>query len=61
MMGTLFERFARGPGSTGLGLGLYLARQIAMAHGGTLEVTSKPGDGTRFELALPETPGDHAR
>jgi signal transduction histidine kinase len=56
MMGTLFERFARGPGSTGLGLGLYLARRIAMAHGGTLEVTSRPGDGTRFELALPEAP-----
>ncbi|HZI09274.1 MAG TPA: GAF domain-containing sensor histidine kinase [Myxococcus sp.] len=56
MLSTLFERFARGPGSTGLGLGLYLARRIAMAHGGTLEVTSKPGDGTRFELALPEVP-----
>ncbi|MBE4750533.1 HAMP domain-containing histidine kinase [Corallococcus sp. ZKHCc1 1396] len=53
---TLFERFARGPGSTGLGIGLFLARRIAEAHGGTLEVTSKPGDGTRFELALPEAP-----
>ncbi|RKG92697.1 GAF domain-containing protein [Corallococcus terminator] len=51
---TLFERFARGPGSTGLGIGLFLARRIAEAHGGTLEVTSRPGDGTRFELALPE-------
>jgi two-component system OmpR family sensor kinase len=60
MLDTLFERFARGPGSTGLGLGLYLARQIAIAHGGTLEVTSKPGDGTRFELALPEAPGPAA-
>jgi two-component system OmpR family sensor kinase len=57
MLDTLFERFARGPGSTGLGLGLYLARQIATAHGGTLEVTSKPGEGTRFELSLPEAPG----
>nr|WP_211193696.1 GAF domain-containing sensor histidine kinase [Pyxidicoccus fallax] len=56
VLDTLFERFARGPGSTGLGLGLFLARQIALAHGGTLEVTSKPGDGTRFELALPEAP-----
>ncbi|RKH11025.1 GAF domain-containing protein [Corallococcus sp. CA047B] len=51
---TLFERFARGPGSTGLGIGLFLARRIAEAHGGTLEVSSKPGEGTRFELALPE-------
>ena len=58
MLDTLFERFARGPGSTGLGLGLYLARQIATAHGGTLEVTSKPGDGTCFVIALPEAPGN---
>lgn len=57
LLDTLFERFARGPGSTGLGLGLYLARQIVLAHGGTLEVTSTPGAGTRFEVALPEAPG----
>ncbi|MFP2933788.1 ATP-binding protein [Pyxidicoccus sp. 3LG] len=56
LLPTLFERFARGPGSTGLGLGLYLARRIVDAHGGTLEVTSKPGEGTRFEVALPEAP-----
>ncbi|QSQ22002.1 HAMP domain-containing histidine kinase [Pyxidicoccus parkwayensis] len=56
VMDTLFERFARGPGSTGLGLGLYLSRRIALAHGGTLEVTSTPGAGTRFEVALPEAP-----
>lgn len=56
LLESLFERFTRGPGSSGLGLGLYLARQIALAHGGTLEVSSKPGEGTRFELALPEAP-----
>lgn len=61
LLETLFERFARGPSSTGLGLGLYLARQIAQAHGGTLAVTSKPGDGTRFELALPEAPRGNGR
>jgi two-component system OmpR family sensor kinase len=49
----LFERFTRGKGSGGLGLGLYLARQIAMAHGGTLSVHSEEGKGARFELALP--------
>ncbi|HEX2035306.1 MAG TPA: HAMP domain-containing sensor histidine kinase [Chloroflexota bacterium] len=49
----LFERFALGPGSTGLGLGLYLARRLAEAHGGTLTVDSTLGAGTHFTLALP--------
>ncbi len=49
----LFERFARGPGSSGLGLGLFLARQIALAHGGTLEAHSEPGKGARFVLSVP--------
>ncbi len=53
MLPRLFERFARGPKSSGLGLGLFLARQIALAHGGTLEVHSSPGKGARFELSLP--------
>jgi two-component system OmpR family sensor kinase len=50
---TIFQRFARGPGSTGLGLGLYLARAIAVAHGGTLTVDSTVGTGTIFTLSLP--------
>jgi two-component system, OmpR family, sensor kinase len=49
----LFERFAAGPGSRGLGLGLYLARQIAEAHGGTLRADDAPGAGAHFTLALP--------
>jgi signal transduction histidine kinase len=49
----LFERFTAGPGSTGLGLGLYLASRIAAAHGGTLTVDSAPGHGARFALSLP--------
>jgi signal transduction histidine kinase len=49
----LFERFVRGPKSSGLGLGLFLSRQIALAHGGTLEVQSSPGKGARFDLAIP--------
>ena len=53
LMPTLFERFAMGPGSEGLGLGLYLARGIAEAHGGTLTVESKPGRGAAFHLSLP--------
>jgi two-component system OmpR family sensor kinase len=53
LMPRLFERFAKGPGSKGLGLGLYLVRSIAEAHGGSLTVQSEPGKGTLFVLALP--------
>jgi signal transduction histidine kinase len=47
----LFERFStreRG----GLGLGLYIAKRIATAHGGDLSVASQPGKGARFTLSL---------
>ena len=43
--------FTTKPG--GLGLGLTIARRIAEAHGGALEVESRPGEGTRFLLSLP--------
>lgn len=49
----LFDRFAKGAGSAGLGLGLYLARRIAEVHHGALTVESQPGGGSRFTLALP--------
>jgi two-component system, OmpR family, sensor kinase len=55
LMPRLFERFAKAPGSAGLGLGLHLAQQIALAHGGKVEVTSTPGAGTTFRLSLPTT------
>jgi two-component system, OmpR family, sensor kinase len=53
IMPRLFERFAPGPGSQGLGLGLYLARRIAAAHRGELDVESRPGKGATFRLRLP--------
>jgi signal transduction histidine kinase len=53
MLPRLFTRFASGPNSQGLGLGLYLARSIAEAHGGTLTVESNPEEGTTFQLCLP--------
>jgi signal transduction histidine kinase len=53
MLSRLFLRFSRGEGSNGLGLGLYLARRIAMAHGGDLSVEAHPGKGARFRLDLP--------
>ncbi len=49
----LFDRFARGPGSTGLGLGLYLASRVAAAHGGTLTLDPESAVGARFSLRLP--------
>ena len=50
----LFEPFATGAASgRGLGLGLTLARQIAIDHGGALEHAARPGGGSRFTLALP--------
>jgi two-component system OmpR family sensor kinase len=50
---TLFQRFARGSKSIGLGLGLFLAREIVVAHGGDVSVETAPGKGTRFTLFLP--------
>jgi signal transduction histidine kinase len=49
----LFTRFAAGGATAGLGLGLYLAHGIALAHGGTLTAESTPGAGARFTLMLP--------
>jgi signal transduction histidine kinase len=52
----IFEKFGRvttGNARPGTGLGLFIARSIAEAHGGTLEVTSAPKKGATFTLALP--------
>jgi two-component system, OmpR family, sensor kinase len=49
----VFTRFARGAASQGLGLGLYLAREIVSAHHGTLDLSTAPGRGARFTLRLP--------
>ena len=57
----LFERFATGPGSPGIGLGLYLARRVAEAHGGSLSLESAPGTGTCFTVALPIVEGDTSK
>jgi signal transduction histidine kinase len=41
--------------STSLGLGLFIAREIATGHGGTLEVSSDAANGTVFVLRIPQT------
>lgn len=47
------QRTPRRHGSSGLGLGLYIAREIALAHGGTLHVVSEAETGTTFTARLP--------
>lgn len=52
----IFQRFYRSPAVSeeeGVGIGLYLARQIAAGQGGYLKVTSRPGEGSTFSLFLP--------
>lgn len=52
----IFDRFTRVPsekGTPGLGLGLYICHQLVQAHGGTIEVKSKEGQGSTFTVTLP--------
>jgi signal transduction histidine kinase len=53
----IFDRFyqVRATGRAGAGLGLAIARGLVEAHGSTLEVTSRPGEGTSFSFHLPVT------
>lgn len=54
--GKIFTRFYRSPAVAkfpGVGIGLYLARQIAGLQGGYLKVRSQPGRGSTFSLYLP--------
>jgi signal transduction histidine kinase len=60
----LFTRFYRAPNVdpqhiSGLGVGLYVVREIVELHGGAVEVESRVGAGSTFTLALPllEEPG----
>jgi signal transduction histidine kinase len=62
-LASIFERFAqqtpsREPG--GLGLGLWICREIVRTLGGTIAVTSAPGAGAVFTIVLPCDPGPEA-
>ncbi|TFW31488.1 hybrid sensor histidine kinase/response regulator [Massilia horti] len=48
-----YERGARNGDPKGLGLGLYISRQLAASHSGSLSATSTPGAGSTFSLELP--------
>ncbi len=53
----IFEPFYRGQTARrfpqGMGLGLTIARDLVVAHGGRLDVTSTPGQGSQFTISLP--------
>ena len=54
----IFERFfrvsySRSRDNGGTGLGLSIVKHVALAHGGTISVWSKPGEGSTFTLRLP--------
>lgn len=55
----IFERFVRGADSKarrikGTGIGLAMVRHIVQAHGGEITLASRPGEGSRFTMVLPE-------
>lgn len=56
----VFERFERAQNSrniSGLGLGLYISREIVRGHHGEIRLKSTPGQGATFEVELPTTLG----
>ena len=55
----IFEKFFRVPGTRGegIGLGLYISREIVQAHGGQMGVVSEAGKGSRFWFTLPLAAG----
>jgi signal transduction histidine kinase len=54
----IFERFFQIPGAKrgGIGLGLYIAREIVQAHGGAMGVETEPGQGSTFWFTLLTAP-----
>ena len=55
-----FDRFHKGPGSRGSGLGLTIAKNLVAAHGGQIHVSSEVGKGTTVSVTLPLRRDDRA-
>jgi two-component system, OmpR family, sensor histidine kinase BaeS len=49
----IFDRFHKGRDSSGSGLGLAIARNLVLAHGGTIDAQSRVGEGTTITVTLP--------
>lgn len=64
-LASIFEPFRRvaeeGGPTSGLGLGLYIVRQIIRSHGGTVEVSSTEEEGTTFTVSLPRRAHEETR
>ncbi|MGG7517361.1 ATP-binding protein [Allorhizobium undicola] len=52
----LFSAFRGSARSGGTGLGLVIARELVLAHGGTIALVEKPGAGTQFRIEIPDLP-----
>ncbi|MGV2130982.1 MULTISPECIES: sensor histidine kinase [Rhizobium/Agrobacterium group] len=52
----LFTPFRGSARSGGTGLGLAIAREIVLAHGGTIALMEKPSSGTQFRIEIPDRP-----
>ncbi|WP_390624908.1 ATP-binding protein [Pseudorhizobium xiangyangii] len=52
----LFAAFRGAARSGGTGLGLAIARELVLAHGGTIALVEKPGPGTQFRIEIPDRP-----
>ncbi len=53
----VFDRFHKGSGSAGSGLGLTISRDLVEAHGGGVAIESTSSDGTTVSVSLPTAPG----
>lgn len=59
MVAHVFEPFVSLSREGGTGLGLVVVRSIVEAHGGTVVLTSRPGEGTEIRVELPGRIGHH--